>query len=57
MVERAVDVVAEYRDLAAALGDERHDDADGGGLAGAVRPEQREEVALLDVEVDAAQRL
>ena len=56
-VELAVDVVAEDGDAAAALLDERHDDADGRRLAGAVRPEQREEIALGDVEVDAAQRL
>ena len=57
LIELAVDVVTEYGDAAAALFDERHDDADGRRLAGAVRPEQREEIAFLDVEVDAAQRL
>ena len=39
------------------LVDQRGDDADERGLAGAVRPEQREEIALLDVEVDAFQGL
>ena len=39
------------------LVDERGDDADQRGLAGAVGAEQREEIALLDVEVDALQRL
>jgi hypothetical protein len=42
---------------AAGLGDQRGDDADGRGLAGAVRTEQREEVAIGHVEVDALQRL
>jgi len=50
-----VDVEAEDADRAAGLVDERGDDADRGRLAGAVRPEQREEVALLDDEVDALQ--
>ena len=33
------------------------DDADQRGLAGAVRPEQREDLAALDLEVDVVQRL
>src|SRR5687768_11392771 len=55
--ESEVDVVAEDRDGTAVILDHRHDDHDGGRLAGAVRPEQREEIAFRDVEVDAAQRL
>ena len=45
------------RDVARRLLDERGDDADRRGLAGAVRAEQREEIALLDVEVDAPERV
>ena len=56
-LELAVDVVAEHLDVAARLVDERGDDADDGRLAGAVRPEQREEIALLDFEIDALERL
>src|SRR5262245_2594903 len=56
-VHLPVDVVAEHGDRAARFLDQGHDDADRGGLARTVRPEQREEVALGDVEVDAAQRL
>ena len=41
----------------AALVHQRGDDADQRGLARAVGAEQREEIALLDVEVDALQRL
>jgi hypothetical protein len=52
----AVDVVAEDFDGAAGLVDQRGDDADGGGLAGAVRSEQREEIALGDLEVDGFER-
>ena len=36
---------------------ERGEDADGGGLAGTVRPEHAEHRARLDLEVDAAQGL
>src|SRR4029079_13061412 len=53
----AVDVMAEHLDLAAALVDQRGDDADCSGLAGAVRPQQREEIALFDRQVDALERL
>ena len=52
-----VDVVAEHLDLAAGLVDQRSDDADCGGFAGAVRPQQREEIAFLDRQVDALQGL
>ena len=52
-----VDVVAEHLDLAAGLVDQRGDDADRRGLARAVRPQQREEIALLDRQVDALERL
>ena len=56
-LELAVDVVAEHADAAGRLVHQRGDDADQRGLAGAVGTEQREEIALLDVEVDALQRL
>jgi hypothetical protein len=49
--------VAEDGDGPARLRDERHDDSDGRRLARAVRAEQREEVAFLDVEVDPAERV
>ena len=55
--ELAVEVVAEYLDGAAGLVDERGDDADEGRLAGAVRTQEREEIALLDLEIDAFERL
>src|SRR5437870_1171422 len=53
----AVDVVAEDARFPAGLVDQRGDDADEGRLPGPVGTEQREEVAALDLEVDAAQRL
>ena len=53
----AIDVVAEDADGAATLIHERGDDADRGRLAGTVGPEQRKEVALLDVQIDPFQRL
>src|SRR5262249_3115357 len=56
-LELALDVVAEHAHLTRGLAHERGNDADQRGLARAVRPEQREEIALLDVEVDAFQRL
>src|SRR5208282_2356105 len=56
-LELAINVVAEYSGRAAALVDERSDDADQRGLAGAVWTEQRKKIALLDVEVDTAQCL
>ena len=43
--------------IAAGLVDQRGDDADDGGLAGAVRPEQGEEIAFVDIQVDALERL
>ena len=55
--ELAVDVVAEHLDVAARLRDERGDDPDDGRLAGAVRPEQGEEIALVDLQIDALERL
>ena len=51
------DVVAGHPGPAAGRGDQRGEHADGGGLARAVRAEQAEELALRDVEVDAAHRL
>src|SRR5262249_2364911 len=56
-LELTVDVVPEHARLACGLVDERGDDADERRLAGAVGPEQREEIPLLDVEVDALQGL
>ena len=38
-------------------GDDAADDVDQRGLAGAVRPEQREDLAAADLQVDALQRL
>ncbi len=49
--------MAEDGCLAGGLVDERGHDADQGGLAGAVGPEQREEIAHLDIQIDALQRL
>jgi hypothetical protein len=43
--------------LARARRDDAADDVDQRGLAGAVGPEQREDLAALDLEVDAFQRL
>jgi hypothetical protein len=37
-------------------GDERGEDVDGGGLAGAVRAEESEDGALFDCQVDAVDR-
>ncbi len=48
---------AEYQRLAGGRVDQRGDDADQRRLAGAVGTEQREEIALLDVQRDALQRL
>ncbi len=56
-LELAIHVVAEDLDDAAGLVDQRGDDADDGGLAGAVRTEQREKIALRDLEIDAFERL
>ncbi len=53
----AVQIVAEHADLAGALVDQRADDADRGRLARAVGAEQGEEVTLVDLQIDAAQRL
>jgi hypothetical protein len=53
--EVADDVVA-VGDHRAAGVDDAADDADQRGLAGAVGAEQREDLAALDVEVDALQR-
>jgi hypothetical protein len=48
-------VVAGHQDLAAAGRDQGGEDLDGGGLAGAVGPEQGEDGALGDGQVDAVQ--
>ena len=56
-LELPIDVVAEHVGRAGALVDERGDDADERRLAGAVGSEQREEIALLDIEIDAFERL
>ncbi len=51
------DIVTAYGDGAAARGDNAANDTDESRLAGAIGPEQREYFALLDVEIDALQRL
>ena len=53
---RPVEIVTEHRDLAARLVDERSDDAYRRRLAGAVRPQQRTEVAFGNREIDRLQR-
>ena len=53
----ADDVMAVDRDRAGGRIDDAADDADQRGLAGAVRPEQRENLAAADVQVDALERL
>jgi hypothetical protein len=50
-------VAAVHRHRAAGRIDDAADDADQRGLAGAVRSEQRENLAAPDVQVDAFQRL
>ena len=50
-------VVAVHRHRAGGRIDDAADDADQRGLAGAVRPEQRENLAAPDLQVDALQRL
>src|SRR6266852_1547513 len=52
-----VDIVAIDGDVAFARIGDAADDADQRGLAGAVRPEQRKNLAALDFQVDAIQRL
>ena len=51
------DVVAADGDRAGRRRHDPADDADQRGLAGAVRPEQRENLALVDVEIDALECL
>ncbi len=53
----AIQVVAEHVNRAATLVHQRREDADGGGLAGAIGAEQREEVAFGDIEIDALEGL
>ena len=52
-----VDVMAVDRDPAFAQIGDAADDADQRGLAGAVRAEQRKDLAAVDIEIDAVQRL
>ena len=52
----AIEVVAGDGDRAAGLGQGRGQDADGGGLAGAVGPEEGEELARPDLEADVVDR-
>lgn len=49
------DGMARHLGLAAVGGDERGEDLDGGGLAGAVRPEQGEHGSGRDVQIDAVE--
>src|SRR5579862_1709702 len=51
------DIVATGGDAAGAGRDDAANDVDQGGFAGAVRPEQREDLAPLDVEIDQLQGL
>ena len=53
----ADDVVAVHRHRAARRIDDAADDVDQRGLAGAVRPEQGEDLAVRDVEIDVLERL
>ena len=53
----AVQVMAEHVDRAAGLVHQRGQDADGGGLAGAVGAEQGEEITFGNVQVDALEGL
>jgi hypothetical protein len=52
----AADVLAVERDLALARLEQARDRAERGGLARAVRADEGDDLALLDVEVDAVQR-
>ena len=52
-----VEVVAVHANLAAGFGNQRGDNADGGGFACPVRPQQRVEFALAHGEVDSLERL
>ena len=56
-LELAIDVVAEDTRSSAGLIDQRGDDANQCRLAGTIRPEQREEIALLDIQIHARERL
>src|SRR5208282_372543 len=51
------DVMAGHRDAAAGRIDDAADDADQGRLAGAVRAEQRENLAVAYLQVDVLERL
>ena len=51
------DVEPEHARRAAVGMEQRRQDPDGGGLAGAVRPEQPEDGARIDGQIDVAQRM
>ena len=55
--EILVDIHIEHRNLAAGLGYQGADDADGGGLSGAIGAQQRKKVALLYLQADALEGL
>ena len=55
--EVAHDVVAVGRDRAGGRGDDAADDVDQRGLAGAVRAQQRENLAAADLEIDVLERV
>ena len=52
-----IDVVPAHRHAAFAQIGDAADDADQRGLARAIRPEQREDLAGLDIQIDVVQRL
>src|ERR1035441_2361220 len=56
-LELTVDIEAEDAGGTASLIDQRGHNTDQGRLAGAIGAQQREEIALLDVQIDATQRL
>ena len=57
VVAAAVDLAPIHGDAAAARGIETHGNAQRGRLAAAGRPDQRDDLAVLDREADAVKRL
>ena len=56
LVGRGRHLLPEEADLSAVVGQQRQNTADGRAFAGAVRPEQAEDFALLDVQIQMIQR-